>query len=914
MVSISKGTYTTAKGLEADNYHIKGSEDKALGFIGGLKKGLRLGEFSPEAYNRLAKGESPSGEKLVGEGVNGKHRTGPDVTFSPDKSVSLVWAFGTPEQKKAVEAAHNKSVMAVAKYIEKHLIAARVTVHGVTRNVHCGAMVAAHVNHHTTRALDPQLHTHLVVFNITKAPGDTGYRAISNELFFKSANQLMLIAAYENELYRNLRKAGFNVGLKDDRYAEIRGVPQNVIDNYSKRKEDIEAKIKELQEQYPSASRKSLQKTAVMGSRDAKIDYSMERLKEHWAEQNRAIGFDIEAMRRAVECKIKIEKSPAADKIVDRVIKSLTENHTVFTRHHVMVEALKLTQGHSIDALNEAFEQSKEIVGLGYHQFDRSSADQVYSTKTLVESEKYIDRTVLSLMEKRGKLVKDFYSHEFTNLTLNDDQRKAFEHIMKSRDGVIVVQGDAGSGKTTMLQMVAEYTKRAGYKVHGLAYQGKAVDVMEKKAGIPSMTVHSYLDPRNADRRAEMQKGKALYIVDEASMIGTIQGSEIIKDIEKNPDARVVFIGDVKQHQSIMAGRVFTELQKTLPVVSMTKILRQTDEKYRVIVEDFSAKKVKTGFEKLEKNGMIREIEDHKERVGAIVNAFMQKPDKTVILTNTNAVKTEINGMIREELKKAGKLDIDGQAVATQIKENINLTLAERSNIKNYRHTQAVDFYRAGNGFKTGETGIVMDVTETHVVIRTPMGIEKRFRPMDVAEQINVYQTAPREFSKGDRIQFLKNNRELGVKNGEYGTVTGVSGRELSIRKENGEKIEFSLNQYKNIDHGYATTNYKSQGMTAERVIANMETGLETGGQSFNSAYVAVTRGRKKLEIFTDNLVELRNQVQIEERKEIAKDYEIFRNKDFADTIEKQYGGKGKGYDDDHGLEMDRGRGFGFGK
>jgi conjugative relaxase-like TrwC/TraI family protein len=903
MVSISKGTYTTAKGLEADNYHIKGSEDKALGFIGELKKELRLGEFSPEAYNHLAKGESPSGVKLVGEGVNGKHRSGTDVTFSPDKSISLVWAFGTPEQKKAVETAHNKAVMMVAKYIERHFIAARVTEHGVTRNVHCGAMVAAHVNHHTTRALDPQLHTHLVVFNIKKAPGDTSYRAISNELFFKSENQKMLIAAYENELYRNLRKAGFNVGMKEERYAEIKGIPSHVIDNYSKRKEDIKAKISELQKQYPGASSKSLQKTAVLGSRDAKIDYSMDRLKEYWAEQNRAIGFDIEAMQRAVERRVEIEKSPAAEKIVERVIKSLTETKTVFSRHEVMVEALKLTQGHSIDSLNEAFEQSKEIVALGYHQFDRSSADQVYSTKSLVESEKYIDRTAYSLKGTREAIGAYNIADSYYTRHLNDDQKKAFYHVTKSKDGVIVIQGNAGTGKTTAIKEIAEFAERSGYQSYGLAYQGKAVEEMEKKAGIESMTIHSYLDPRNAERRAEMQKSRALYIVDEASMIGTIQGSEIIKDIEKNPEARVVFIGDVKQHQSIMAGRVFTELQKMLPVVSMTKILRQTDDKYREAVEDFSAKKVVQGFAKLEKQGMVKEIEDYDQRVGAIVGAYLEKPDKTVILTNTNRVKNEINGMIRDELKKAGKLDGNGQTVSVTIKENINLSLAERSNIKNYKPMQAVDFYRAGYGFKTGETGIVKEVTDTHVIISTPTRVLRRFSPMDVAEQINVYQTAPREFSKGDRVQFLKNNSELKVKNGEYGTVTGVSGRELSIRKENGDRLTCNLDSYKNIDHGYATTNYKSQGMTAERVLVNMETGLSTGGQSFNSAYVAVTRGRKKLEIFTDNLEELREQVQVEQRKEIAKDYLI-------DTLHEK---KDRGYNDDHGLEMDRGRGFGMG-
>ncbi len=101
-----------------------------------------------------------------------------------------------------------------------------------------------------------------------------------------------------------------------------------------------------------------------------------------------------------------------------------------------------------------------------------------------------------------------------------------------------------------------------------------------------------------------------------------------------------------------------------------------------------------------------------------------------------------------------------------------------------------------------------------------------------------------RSFASGDRVMFLQNERSLGVKNGTLGTIEQVSARSMSVRTDDGRSVDFDLKDYNRIDHGYAATIHKAQGMTVDRTHV-----LATSGMDAHGSYVALSRHRDGMDL-----------------------------------------------------------------
>lgn len=131
-----------------------------------------------------------------------------------------------------------------------------------------------------------------------------------------------------------------------------------------------------------------------------------------------------------------------------------------------------------------------------------------------------------------------------------------------------------------------------------------------------------------------------------------------------------------------------------------------------------------------------------------------------------------------------------------------------------------------------------------------------------------------RDFAENDRILFLKNERDLGVKNGTLGTVEKSATDSLSVRLDHGRRISVDLKSYAHIDHGYAATVHKTQGMTVDRTHV-----LATPGLDAHASYVALSRHRQGTALhygrddFADEAA-LRQTLSRERPKDMALDYE----------------------------------------
>ncbi|MDU4305245.1 MAG: MobF family relaxase, partial [Enterococcus faecalis] len=279
----------------SDNYYFLGSLQSLWMGEGAKELGLE-GNVRGDDLTAVLEGRLPDGSRL-GKEVNGQHvhRPGHDLTFSAPKSVSILALIGN--DKEMLEA-HYHAVRVAAGYVEK-LISARNTKDGVTSIVHTGKMVAAAYTHDTSRNLDPLIHTHLLVANMTEYAGKwkalaTDY--IHNAGFIETVmkHQVTLGKIYRGALRERVESLGHEVKeVGKHGMWEIKAIPDEVVDEYSSRGREIRGAVG------AEATLRS-RDVAAKDTRRAKVDPSRMRLMERWLGQMKEKGFDLKAYQESV--------------------------------------------------------------------------------------------------------------------------------------------------------------------------------------------------------------------------------------------------------------------------------------------------------------------------------------------------------------------------------------------------------------------------------------------------------------------------------------------------------------------------------------------------------------------------------------------------------------------------------------
>ncbi|MBE0617378.1 MAG: relaxase domain-containing protein, partial [Proteobacteria bacterium] len=400
MLSVSR-PMTAGEGaryFKADDYYLsekgrwQGSGAEALGLAG---------EVRHEDFALALRGVHPgTGETLVA-GKGDRHLAGLDLTFSAPKSVSLL-ALADP----GVKAAHDRAVSRVLAYIEAHNAQAREQVDGERRAIATGNLAVAAFDHLTSRELDPQLHTHAVVLNLTQR-ADGEWRAVHNVSLYR--DQLALGRLYRAELARNLGEAGYAIRVTDrmQGFFEVRGVPEGLLEAFSQRRQQVEERVQELQRsgEYPHASRARLYEIAALGSRAPKDKgVTKEALAESWRAELREHGWNIEdlereARREGTRARGEREKPgdrpPAAWEILRTAVQAKTETESVFRKSEVLDVAARLSLGRfSLDEMEDAFrelERVRFLLSLGEHVADaKGTTVALHTTREMRNLERRI--------------------------------------------------------------------------------------------------------------------------------------------------------------------------------------------------------------------------------------------------------------------------------------------------------------------------------------------------------------------------------------------------------------------------------------------------------------------------------------------------------------------------------------------
>jgi len=436
---------------------------------------------------------------------------------------------------------------------------------------------------------------------------------------------------------------------------------------------------------------------------------------------------------------------------------------------------------------------------------------------------------------------------------LNEAQRRAIEQILTSRDIVQGLQGRAGGGKSTLLQSVSEGAEQHGFHVEGFAPTSRAAQQL-RDVGVSADTLQGFLA-----RSVQPDNSRHLYMVDESSLASTRQMRDFLKKL--GPEDRVLLIGDTRQHQGVDAGKPFEQLvQAGMQTAELDQIIRQKDPELLKAVEHLSRGEIAQGVALLEQQGRVTEITDPQKRIAAIARNYATSPDNTIVVSPDNASRRAINQAVRAELQTLGVVQTDSHAFRV-LAPRSDMTGADRTWAARYDVGDVLRYQRGSKDLGIERNSYAKVVAtqpqDNLLTVQKSDGAHVTYNPARL-HGISAYREIEREFAIGDRLQFNAPNRELGVANRDLGTVEQIGhDGQLTVKMDNGKSVSFDLKAMRHVDHGYAVTSHSAQGLTADRVLVNVDTHTHPDLISSRFAYVSVSRASHEAQVFTNDAASL---------------------------------------------------------
>ena len=803
-----------------ENYYTQGDQIRGEwhGRLAG-QWGLR-GEVHEEHFQRLSEGQHPmSGEQLVrhqtareyvnkhGEKVSPmEHRAGWDATFSAPKSVSLTALVGADER---VREAHRESVSVALDELERYV---QARLGGNLPAETTGKWVAAKFEHDSARPVDgyaaPQLHTHVVFFNVTETEDGEAYALQPHDLY---KTQQYATAVYRSELAARLKQLGYEVERGKNGQPEIKGYSKEYLAASSPRRKQIEEHLAKENQRGADAAQIAAHKT-----REAKLSLSHAEVQQRHREIAKAFGNQPDRVVRAAKEAVRGIEQESPHRIVQSAMtfskERNLEREAVVDERELLRDALRRSMGEA--TFTEVRSEFEKRIGAGeFIGVEKKSGapGRAFTTEEMIGYERETIQmmregenkyTALASFETRREIEAD-HSH------LGQNQRAAVEQILASRDQVTALEGVAGAGKTTSLAVVREAAEREGYKVKGFAPTSRAAQKLAE-AGIESSTLQRHLAQSNDQHDAQ----KHLYVLDESSMASTKQMNGFLHRLKDND--RVLLVGDIRQHQAVEAGTPYQQLQEAgVQTARLDEIIRQKDPALKEVVEHLSRGQVKEAIEKLDTQGRVHEIPDPNERLKAMSHEYAKQPKGTLVVSPDNQSRMEINRMIHAEMQKTAQVDHRERNVRVLVARQ-EITGADRRWAEQYEPGNIVRYTKGSktHAIDAGEYARVerVDAKENLLTVRRGSGEQISYDPRRL-QGVTLYRETERAFAQGDRVQFTAPNRERHIANRELGTIENIdNGGNLQLRLDSGRAVAFNIKENPHLDYGYAVTSHSSQG------------------------------------------------------------------------------------------------------
>ena len=877
-----------------DNYYSEAGEVKGR-WSGGLADEWELkDEVLGEQYERLVAGQDPhTGEQLVQavkaretvnefgeEMITSEHRAGWDATISAPKSVSLAALVGDDER---VRDAHRESVNEALKGFEEYL---QARGGGDKPAITTGKMVAAQFEHTASRPdrtngyAAPQLHTHVVIFNMTQTEGGRVRSVQPLELY---RSQRYATAIYRAHLAEKLQGLGYEIEVDPRTGApEIKGFSEAYLEESSPRRKEVLKEAEQIKERLEregvTVSENARLKQAAAHNDRASKRYDRAAMRERALEldtkhDNQARGLVRQARERLPLCLAQEEIATRAQEAVTFARDNAVEREAVADMRQIMTDALRrnlgLTTYQAVTRELRRRHERGEFIAIMREQRPPET-----TTQRMLKMEQSNIQTMLNGKGARPAIIGPervsqivATTAERQQLKLNDNQRAALEAMLSSQDRISGLQGGAGTGKTTALSVLREAAAKEGYHVRGFAPTTRAARQLAE-SGIETETLQKFLR-----RRKETPPHlKRLFVLDESSLASTKQLHKFFARLE--PQDKVLLVGDVRQHQAVEAGSPFEQLQKHgMATATLSEIVRQRDPKLKQTVAKLSIRQIREAVAELESRGKVIEIADERERLEAMAQAYCKNPTNTLVISPANRERSQLNSLIHHQLQREGKVSrVDHQMTVYVNRQD--MTGTERTFANSYRPGEDIIRYnRASKVYKVkvGDyaTVIATNHEKNEITVRFENGRTLTYDPTRLSG-VSVYNQAEREFAERDRIQFRAPFTEKRIVNGELGSIAKLEPDQIRVALDSGREVTFHPEKFRHIDHGYAVTSHSSQGVTVDRVLVNADTQESVRLLNDRMAYVAVSRAREEALIYTDSAQNLRETLNRGTNKEMA--------------------------------------------
>lgn len=882
----------------AFNYYA--GDATAMKWLGKGAEILNLsGEVKKEQMLALLSGVLPDGTELKNNS-NGKHRPGFDMTFSAPKSVSVLIGLDADKQ---LETFHDEAVIKAQAYIEKEFAETRIKHNGIIQFQKTGNFITAAFRQPSSRANDPDTHTHCVTMNITFDLNGKARSLASDKLNQRGVIEQLQRAIkyagliYRTELANRLKESGYKLESRGEGLFEIANMPEEVLREFSKRREEIEQKMAERNWHGAKAA-----SAAALLTRNTKEEHDITVLKADWQKRANALGFDAHAFVKEATTPEKPtflqgikdtfmkefygltnhSSLHLAREAVEAGIEIISQKTSVFSRRDLVEHALKhcLLVDNPIKVKDIHAVIDSKIEAQTIYQGKDNYTDKAMLTtpwQLTLEAETLAriqnNQAVLSgMLSKRQVTIQIKMHNDQANFPLTPSQASAITDLLSSQDRFMAVQGFAGTGKTTMLRLAHDMAKQAGFEFRGLTVSSSAANELTGKAGIKTDVfpiVYQeilHAKPGSLEKRA--------YIVDEASMLSSPQGHELMRLIEQK-GARMVLVGDDAQLPSVKNGRIFGLSQEYgISTAQLTDIVRQKSEQLQEAVTHAIKGEI---YEAVNKTTAVREFSTYDERITHFAESYLNLSkaarQETLLFAPTHKNRADITALIRNGLIQEGTLGSQEITHDTLIAKP--LEEKQWHHARYYTKNDVIRFnvdiprysIQKGDYFTVASVKQEQVKTETLPLIREDgrtfnfkLATLPAYNPhkAGLERYIEIYQPKTLMLRENDTLMWTKNFKKEGVANSETATLISINPESLTVKLADGnlKEIEKSNPVLKHLDHGYVFTNYKVQGKDKRDGIGFVES-YNKHAATLRNYYVQVSRGIRSITIITDNKTQL---------------------------------------------------------
>ena len=731
--------YLLSEAARGDHYYTHDGDNDAPTQWHGPEKLLRSFGIDPDKpvelrhLGPLMQGFSPvTGKPIRPAGSDGTRTAGINLCYAPPKEVSALWATADPYRRAQIEAAHRKAVKSTVARIEKEVACVRRKTNKVQRFEKAKGLLATEVVHTTSRLgkdqdehgiPDPQLHSHIMLLAAERKDGVIA--AIESKQLYRSARENG--AWYRAQLAANLQELGIGIERHQgngERYFGLRGVSKELSEHWSKRGKDIDQAANVFRRRYGREPGPGELDAITLSTRGSKTAASPETVNAAW----RALGEEHGLTRKRAEEAFHdwgLRDDPDID-LAKELIENVTRESSMVNRHELQAKAYELSAGvcrpEEADRLIVELQRSGELLEL---------EDGTYTTRrlrelereTITAAQRRADETVASVSDQALEAARLRKDRELKGC-LSEEQREALQTIT-GPGGVVILIGQAGTGKGVVLSAATDAWQKEGYEVIGTAVPGATAMRLQADTksdqGVTADSLitsfehgHLNLDPNT------------VIVLDEAGMLDSERLSKLVR-LADRAGVKLVLTGDAAQLYALGAGGLFKELEGKVPTAELTEVHRAHHQWEREAWSEVRKGEPGLALARYRAHDRLHVYDTRAEATQAMVESWDQArqglpPDQTVMITDSSNVERDaMNALAQDRRAQAGELGADRVALPGKpygLAAGDEVIFTDKFRIKRLKRVE------------NGITGTVIHASsnEDKVTIRT-----RETKPRDVA-------------------------------------------------------------------------------------------------------------------------------------------------------------------------------------